>query len=131
LAQLRHFSPEIEFTELLLTNLISWIWVNVMLLRIEPRSVKYKFAGLTTKPTVKFPWKSQTSFKMLYITSMNSISHQILGFQNTGIWHLFKNSNSGVPYKNKLNQYSRHGKYNQNFRISAGTKFKYLLSETW
>jgi hypothetical protein len=65
-----------------------------MLLRIEPGSVKYKFAGITTQPTVKLPWKSQTSFKMLYNTSMNSPSPQILGFQNTGIWHLFKNSNS-------------------------------------
>jgi hypothetical protein len=32
---------------------------------------------------------------MFYNTSMNSPSPQILGFQNTGIWHLFKNSNSG------------------------------------
>jgi hypothetical protein len=69
-----------------------------MLLRIEPGSVKYKFAGLTTKPTVKLPWKSRTSFKMLYNTSMNSPSHQILGLQNTEIWHLFKNSNSGFVW---------------------------------
>ncbi len=95
LAQLCHFSPEIEFTELLSTNVNSWNWVNVVLLRIEPGSVKYQFAGLTTKLTVKLPRKSQTSFKTLYNTTMNSPSPQILGFQNTGIWHLFKNSNSG------------------------------------
>jgi hypothetical protein len=96
LAQLRHFSAEIEFTEFLSTNLNSWNWVNVMLLRIEPGSVKYQFARLTTKPTVKLPSKSQTSFKMLYNTSLNSPSPQIPGFQNTGIWHLFKNSNSAL-----------------------------------
>jgi hypothetical protein len=98
LAQLRHFSPEIEFTELLLTILISCFWVNVMLLRIGLGSVKYQFAGLTTKPTVKLPWKSQTSFKMLYNTSMNAPSPQIPGFQTTWIRHLFKNSNS-VEFK--------------------------------
>jgi hypothetical protein len=76
-----------------------------MFLIIEPGSVKYKFAGLTTNPTVKLSWKSQTRFKMLYNTSLNSPSPQILGFQNTGIWHLFKNSNS-VHRRDHAGEYS-------------------------
>jgi hypothetical protein len=71
LASLRHFSPEIEFTELLSTN---FNWLNVVLPRIEPKSVKYQFAGLATKPTIKLPWKSQANVKLLYKPSRNFLS---------------------------------------------------------